>query len=149
VRAGPGELEVCSVAVKVHAPAYQFLDLLKAFLDKNTHGMLTAQAITRPKGIMEVEGDLVVFAERHRHTGLSILGAGFKTLPLADEQNASRGGQLNAGADTGDSAADDQKVDLLISFDGHSTPMIAAVADVRNGSIQPSKSLDFRFWIEG
>lgn len=60
--------------------------------------------------IREVAADIILFAQRHRDTALSIHGIAFQRMALGQHQHAPRTAELDRRAKTCDAAADYEKI---------------------------------------
>ena len=106
------EHELAVFAVEFSAPLEELFDDVGAFGDEGADGLLVAEAVASHEGVADVEVEAVVLGHGGGDAALGVLRRGLAELILGEEQNASGGGELNGGTETGDAGADDQEVDM-------------------------------------
>ena len=71
------------VAVKTHSPIDQLLDLHRTLFNQDVNCLLAAKAITSLQGIVKVEANLIVLAQRRGDAALCVLRVGLERRALA------------------------------------------------------------------
>ena len=104
--------QVLPFPVELGAPLDQLLDRSGPFLDESAHGGTVAESVAGVEGVLLVERDLVIVAERDGDAALGIVGGGVGDFALGENDDASRRSELDGGAQARDSSADDQKICL-------------------------------------
>ncbi len=105
VRAFAGEGDLAAGPIELCAPLDQLLDANGTFFDEHPCGCFVTEAVTGFKGIVEMQADFVVIAERGCDTTLGVLSVRFRDFALGQAQDPSRRRQFNRGAQTRDSRA--------------------------------------------
>jgi hypothetical protein len=109
--AGEGELRVFTFfAIEFGAPADEVLYGGWALLDKGVDGVLVAESVAGVEGVVFVERDLVIVAERDGDAALGVFGRRLAQGVLGHDENGSGLRQFDCGTETGDAGANDQKV---------------------------------------
>ena len=86
------------------------LDRRRPFLDERVYCRAVAEPVAGQNGVLFVQGNFVVFAERGGDSALRILRGGLLQRVLRDDQHAAGGRQFNGGAQAGYTGADNQEV---------------------------------------
>ena len=110
VRALLRERERCALAIERRAPLDQLLDRRGTFFDQRVHGTAVAQAVTRRHGVLLVQIDFIVIAERNGDATLGVFRGRFVQGVLGNNQHLARLRQFDGRAQTGHTGADNEEI---------------------------------------
>ena len=105
-----GEGELPADLVKLGSPGNQFLDSVRPLLDQNLDRLLPTKAAPGIQRISQMDGNIVLLAQRDRDSPLSIARTAFKRVPLGQNQHPTMSAQLDRGSKTRDAAPDHQEI---------------------------------------
>ena len=105
-----GECEFGAFLVELGPPPDELADAQGTFLDQGADRLPDAEAVARLDGVIEVDGDLVLVGQDHGHAALGVLGAALRRRVLGDHEDIAVPCELDGCTETGDTAADDEKV---------------------------------------
>ena len=77
---------------------------------EHAHRLLPAQAVTRFKCVRQMDGNVVLFAHGDRDAALRMNGTALKGMTLGEHEHPPVAAELDRRPQTGDPAADHQKV---------------------------------------
>ena len=106
------ESELGALTVKLSSPSDQLLDTLRRFFHQDPCRLRIAQTIASIERVLEVQTYLVLIVERGRDAALRILSAGVRDLAFGEYKDTSGGRKLNGRAQSGNSGANHDKVNL-------------------------------------
>jgi hypothetical protein len=112
VRRLPRKCETRAAAVKLRSPLDEFLNALGPLFDEHASGGNIYESVTGFDGVLKVQLDFVIVAERNGDASLRVLRVAFADLLLGNHEHASRISQANRGAQSGYTAAYDDEVCL-------------------------------------
>ena len=105
-------------AIEFGAPFNQLGNVLGAFLDQQRDGFGPAQAVAGRDGVLFVKADFIFVAEGNGDAALRIGGGRFAEIGFGQNQDRSRGAELDGGAKPGDAGADYGVIGLIGLGDG-------------------------------
>ena len=110
VRALAGERQLAARAVERGAPLDQFLNRRRTLFHQRAHGDAVAETVAGKQGVLFVQFDLIIIAERDGDAALRVFGGGFPEAVLGDHQHRTRLGEFNGGAQPGHSGSNHEKI---------------------------------------
>ena len=111
--------QLCAVAVELHAPVDELLDLLRTFFDQHADGFFAAESIAGDQRVMQVKRHLVVFAERRGDASLGIFGAGFIEIVFGENKDVAALGQIDSSPHSGNSPAQNDEIHSAVLASHH------------------------------
>jgi hypothetical protein len=87
VRAFARKQELRALTIELDAPVDELLNPRRPFLDERTNGIAVAESGACYEGVLLVQGDLVIVAERYSDSALRVLGRRFSQCVLGDDQH--------------------------------------------------------------
>ena len=100
----------CAIAIEARAPVDELAHVADAVLDQHAHRRLVAQAVARRHRVLEVLLRRVVLADRSGNAALCISGIALGRIGLREDGDGAVLGEIDRGAQPGDTAADDEEV---------------------------------------
>ena len=112
VRGFVGEGELAADLVEAGAPGDQLANAARPLLHEHAHRIAPAEAVARFQRVVQMEGDVVFFAEGDRHAALRMDRAAFQRIALGQHQHPAVPAQFDRRAKARDAAADHQELRL-------------------------------------
>src|SRR5262249_9136702 len=106
--------EFGAVAIESSAPPDQLLDARWSFFYQDPGRFRVDQAVAGVDGVLQLESDLLLIAQRHCDAALRILCVRFSKLLLGYDKHTAGGGQSNCCAQACDASANHNKVYLCL-----------------------------------
>ena len=100
------------VAIEAGAPLHQLLHIAAAVLNEDPHGFGNAEMIAGGDGVAFVQCRRVVITDGHRNAALRIAGVALPRICLGEDNDGAGFRQPECGAQTGHTAANDEKIAL-------------------------------------
>lgn len=113
-----GKHELAILAVEGGSPVEEFFDALRALFDEDASGFGIDETVAGCDGVFVMERDIFVSAEGDGDAALGVGGVGFGELFFGDDEDRAFARKTRGRAETGDSGADDEKINLLVCLIG-------------------------------
>src|SRR6478672_1806592 len=108
-----GECELSCFTVELRAPGNEFLNALGTFFHEDAGSFGVDDAVAGRKRVLDVKADLVFVAESDSDAALSVLRGRVGDFLLREYENATALCQLDGGAQSSNSGADNDEIRLL------------------------------------
>ena len=105
-----------TLAIERSAPREQLDDVLRTFANEHVDGSGVAEAVAGGQRVLRMQFRRVVRTKRRGDAALRITGVAFAGIGLRENNDVARRRERQRGAQTGDSAADDEKISAHIHF---------------------------------
>ena len=113
-----GQVVAVAAGGELYPPVDQVADDLRPFLDHHPHHVFVADAGAGHQGVFDMGIEGVLLGEDRCDATLGIVRGGFGDFPLGDHRDLAVFGRLQRKGETGDTAADDEKI--AFNFHGNS-----------------------------
>src|SRR5262245_25321443 len=96
--------------VEFGAPSDQLLDSLRSFLDERTHRILATETMAGFERVGQMDRHIVFFTHRDGDAALCVNRTALERMSFCEDQHLAVAAELEGRAETGHSAANDEKV---------------------------------------
>ena len=109
-RLAPERRTSAGIHVELRAPLGKLADVLHTLFNEHADRRLVTQPVARPHGIGRMKRRAVVVSDGGGDAALRVPGVALGRFGLRQDQHAAGGRQADGGAQSGDSASDDEKI---------------------------------------
>src|SRR5262245_10940985 len=113
VRRFASECKFGPAAIESRAPFDEFLNTFRAFFHQHMRRFRIHDAIAGSNGVLKMQADLVLIAQGHCDSALSVLRGGFGQFLLGQNQDSSCFGESDCRAQAGHTGTDNNEIHLL------------------------------------
>lgn len=110
MRGFPRKCEFPPGLVELRSPVDELLNAIRPFLHKNTYCLSAAQPMARLHRIRQMDGDIVLFAQRDRNTALCEDRIALERMPFGEHDHSPDPAEFQRGTKPGHSAPDDEEI---------------------------------------
>ena len=108
----PGKGKLAADLIESCPPLNQFLYAIRTFFDQNPDRFFAAQAMSGLEGVSQMNRDVILFTQGHRHATLCVTRITFEGMALRQHNDSAVPGQFDRRPQAGHAASDHQEISL-------------------------------------